>query len=152
MREIKKIVIHCSDSGFGDVDQIRDWHRARGWRDIGYNFVITNGFLFPKSGYDKSFDGIVQVGRPLEQIPAHVKGHNEDSIGICLIGKVHFSFRQIEALIRKCHELMNEFNLDVEDVYGHYEFNPNKTCPNIGMNWVRWMLMWGSNEVKKNPL
>ena len=47
----------------------------RGWRDIGYHFVI-------------GLDGQVHEGRPIEETGAHTKGHNFDSIGICYIGGV----------------------------------------------------------------
>ena len=43
MRKIKEIIIHCSatkenkDYTVADIDR---WHRARGFRKIGYHFVI----------------------------------------------------------------------------------------------------------------
>jgi hypothetical protein len=37
MRAIKQIIIHCSDSEFGNVIQIDRWHRERGWKGIGYH-------------------------------------------------------------------------------------------------------------------
>ena len=43
MREIKKIIIHCSDSEFGDAALIDKWHKERGWTGIGYHYVILNG-------------------------------------------------------------------------------------------------------------
>ena len=78
MRKIRKIIIHCSATQEGkdvSVETIRKWHLKRGWRDIGYHFVI-------------GLDGQVQEGRPIEQTGAHTKGHNFDSIGICYIGGV----------------------------------------------------------------
>lgn len=78
MRAIKELVVHCSATPAGkpfraaDIDK---WHRERGWESIGYHFVIP-------------LDGSIEPGRPLEEIGAHVSGHNTASIGICLIGGV----------------------------------------------------------------
>ena len=43
VREIKKVIIHCSDSDFGTASVIDGWHKERGWDGIGYHYVITNG-------------------------------------------------------------------------------------------------------------
>ena len=44
MRQINKIIIHCSATREGEnytVDTIRSWHvDGRGWSDIGYHFYI----------------------------------------------------------------------------------------------------------------
>lgn len=50
MRQINKIVVHCSATPEGKdftVDNIRDWHiNGRGWKDIGYHYVQLHGLLF----------------------------------------------------------------------------------------------------------
>lgn len=78
MRKIDTIVIHCSATPEGravSVSTIRNWHLKRGWRDIGYHYVIgLNGEIWP--------------GRPVSQKGAHVRGHNTGSIGICYVGGV----------------------------------------------------------------
>ena len=43
MRVIDTIVIHQSDSAFGNAAVIDEWHRERGWSGIGYHWVILNG-------------------------------------------------------------------------------------------------------------
>ena len=72
-RIIKEIIIHCSatkeDKDY-TVAVIDRWHRARGFRKIGYHFVIYR-------------NGDIHVGRSLSEIGAHCKGHNAISIGIC---------------------------------------------------------------------
>lgn len=76
MRRINKIVLHCSATAEGrlftaaDIDSM---HRARGFRKIGYHFFVR-------------LDGTLETGRALEEIGAHVEGHNADSIGICYAG------------------------------------------------------------------
>ena len=78
MREINKIVVHCSATQEGkniSAATIDKWHKKRGWRGIGYHYVI-------------GLDGLIELGRPVEQVGAHVKGHNKNSIGICYVGGV----------------------------------------------------------------
>lgn len=76
------IFIHCSathpgwwaDRSLGEkIREIRSWHKGRGWSDIGYHWVIDR-------------DGAVDAGRPETRQGAHAKGHNRDTIAICLIG------------------------------------------------------------------
>lgn len=75
-RYIKYIIVHCSatargkDFGGNDID---DWHKKRGWRGIGYHYVVR-------------LDGTVDVGRDESRIGAHVQGYNMRSIGVCYIG------------------------------------------------------------------
>ena len=76
MRRIKEIIIHCSATPEGrdyTVEDITKWHKQRGFRTIGYHYVIYR-------------DGSIHPGRPIEQIGAHCAGHNTSSIGICYIG------------------------------------------------------------------
>lgn len=80
---VREVIIHCSDtppSWMGNrtlaeqVAEIRRWHiEERGWRDIGYHWIIGR-------------NGIVASGRAETTIPAQVEGHNAGVIGICLIG------------------------------------------------------------------
>ena len=76
MRKINLIVVHCSATREGKdytVNDIDKWHRQRGFSKIGYQFVIYR-------------DGSIHTGRSIEEIGAHVKGYNSNSIGICYIG------------------------------------------------------------------
>ena len=78
MREINKIIVHCSATREGEnfeVAEIRKWHLARGFNDIGYHFYID---LY----------GEIHKGRDINKIGAHCKGHNRNSIGICYCGGV----------------------------------------------------------------
>ena len=76
MREIRYIVIHAtatpSSMDIG-VDEVRSWHKARGWSDIGYHYLIRRS-------------GALEVGRSEELAGAHVKGYNSKSIGIVYVG------------------------------------------------------------------
>lgn len=76
MQKWEYITIHVSATPEGEdfsVDQIRQWHKNRGWNDIGYHFVI-------------GLDGTIQMGRSLERTGAGVFGHNRNNVQICLIG------------------------------------------------------------------
>lgn len=78
MRKINLIVVHCTATPEGrevTVADIDKMHRARGWRMIGYHYVVY-------------LDGSVHVGRPVAQIGAHVYGHNRYSIGVAYVGGV----------------------------------------------------------------
>lgn len=121
MRKIRQHIIHCSASTFGDVPTIRQWHLNRGWRDIGYHFVIRA-------------DGVVEVGRPLEIMGAHCRGHNRHSIGTCLVGEDEFSPDQFHAL----HKLHKSLSLMFPELipHGHREFTSVKTCPNFDVREI----------------
>lgn len=75
-RVINEIIVHCSATPEGKdytLDTIRQWHRQRGFSDIGYHYVIHP-------------DGTVEEGRDVNIAGAHCSGHNSKSIGICYIG------------------------------------------------------------------
>ena len=76
MRKINLIIVHCSATPEGKdftVDDITRWHKARGFKTIGYHFVIYR-------------DGSIHKGRPVSEEGAHCVGHNANSIGVCYIG------------------------------------------------------------------
>jgi N-acetylmuramoyl-L-alanine amidase len=118
MRTINLIVLHCSASDNPAVDaaEIDRWHRLRGFRCIGYHYFIKT-------------DGMIELGRPLEQIGAHVEGSNIHSIGICLNGLSIKSFTEIqfESLRQVLKALRARF--PKAEIKGHTELNPAKTCP-----------------------
>ena len=91
---LREVIIHCSDSTWGDAEEINKWHKARGWSGIGYHFVITNGYRKQGKIYIPANDGIIERGRALPAVGAHCIGHNK-AIGICLIGKWQFTSKQL---------------------------------------------------------
>jgi len=146
MRVINLIVVHCSDSLFGDAALVRKWHLERGFSEIGYHHVILNGYPDAESLrlHRPKFwlDGAVEPGRPLEQAGAHVQGHNHNSVGICLIGKEQFTQQQFGALVELIGRIRREH--PGARLAGHYELlgagDPPKSCPNLDMEWVRGQL------------
>lgn len=126
-RPINKIFLHCSATKEGKdytVDDIRSWHKARGFSDVGYHYVIYR-------------DGTVKEGRPINQIPAAQSGHNVGSIAICYIGglaedgktpKDTRTSEQKESMYKLLKDLMEKYNLKQTDIHGHYEVS-DKYCP-----------------------
>lgn len=144
MREIDTIIIHCSASEYGNAALFRKWHvEENGWDDIGYHFVIGNAYPTYESHRDNKpvfeLDGNPEYGRKVEIQGAHCKEYNAKSIGICLVGQKNFTSKQFEALIGVIKLIKARFPT-IKSIYGHYEFNPYKTCPNIDMGHLRDLL------------
>lgn len=127
MRELKFIALHCSASPVTldiGAKEIRQWHKAKKWSDIGYHYVIR-------------LNGKVELGRALWKPGAHISGWNESSIGVCYIGGVdsdkkpldtmnerqQASFRAIVKTLRAQHGPL--------EVYGHNDFTNAKACPSF---------------------
>jgi N-acetyl-anhydromuramyl-L-alanine amidase AmpD len=125
MRSITFIVIHCSavrpgqQSSAADIDK---WHKDKGWKGIGYHYVVRR-------------DGSIEKGRPLEQVGSHVVGHNKHSIGICYEGGKDGTGRNVDtrtpaqkvALRRLVEDMHARFPQAV--IVGHHNLNPLKDCP-----------------------
>ena len=137
MRKIDSLVIHCSDSPWGDAAVIRDWHKQRGWRDIGYHAVILNGFRWNSTGYQAVANGLIEPGRDHGTQGAHVKGHNRATLGVCLIGVDDFTPAQFDALWRIVGTWRALYGVPLSGVYGHRELDSGKTCPNFDVqDWL----------------
>ncbi len=127
-----KVVVHCSDSGFGNAALIGKWHLENGWSGIGYHYVILNGWL--ASGiYNSNYNGHIETGRPLNDDPfiskkemgAHVRSHNTGSVGVCLIGRSgSFTDEQRLSLLDVLYQLEEQFS--EIDVFQHSDLDPNK--------------------------
>jgi len=127
MRTINEIIIHCSATPEGrnvTVEDIDKWHKQRGFRCIGYHYVIY-------------LDGSIHAGRPESQIGAHCLGHNAHSIGVCYIGGVAKDGKtpkdtrtaaQKESLIKLIKDLKKKY--PKATIHGHREY-ANKACPSF---------------------
>ena len=128
---IEKLVIHtaAAEGSWYDIEDIDEWHRERGWKMVGYHYFILK-------------DGTIQRGREDHMIGAHVKGHNTGSLGICLQGhgdKEEWTSEQWDSVISLCLRKMDEYDIPVEEIYGHRAFTDRKTCPGtkVDMDEVR---------------
>lgn len=121
MRDIKYIVLHCSATREGQrvtVAQIDQWHKARGFRKIGYHFVI-------------GLDGQIHKGREIAEIGAHVTGNNSNSIGICYVGGLNAAGKpkdtrteeQRAAIFYLLQRLCEQF--PKAQILGHRDFSPD---------------------------
>ena len=127
MRRVDEIIIHCSATPEGKsytAGDIRRWHKEKGWRDIGYHWVIR-------------LDGTIEAGRPEEMEGAHCLGHNAGSIGVCYIGGVADDGRtpkdtrteaQKASLLALVRQLKARY--PGATVHGHNEF-ARKACPSF---------------------
>ena len=133
MREINKIIIHCTATrpNFMEgrslkeqVDEVRRWHVVdNNWSDIGYHYLVGR-------------NGEVTEGRPLKRAGAHTKGQNNKSIGIALFGghgssqddaiTDHFTAKQIEGLRGLLRLLRKKYPMAA--IEGHNKYS-NKACP-----------------------
>lgn len=126
MRKITKIIVHCADTPEGRDDKaadIRRWHKARGFNDIGYHYVVD-------------LDGTIEPGRDVTIAGAHTTGHNADSIGVCYIGGADADMKpkdtrteeQKTALRLLLKYLVQKY--PGAKIYGHRDF-ANKSCPSF---------------------
>ena len=129
MREITKIIVHCTATPEGrevDVEEIRKWHTEapRNWSDVGYHFHIK-------------LDGTLQEGRPIERTGEHCARQNFCSIGISYAGGMTKDMKeakdtrtpeQKDVLTDFLHELKEQY--PKAKIYGHRDFSP-KACPSF---------------------
>jgi len=85
---IDMLVVHCSDTPDYQplgAREIQAMHLGFGWDGIGYHQVIRR-------------DGTREAGRPEYWQGAHVKGVNDRSLSVCLIGRNEFTEAQMNSL------------------------------------------------------
>lgn len=126
---MKFLVVHASaTSPSMDVDAawIDRIHKERGFRKIGYHYVIKR-------------DGTIEKGREEHEMGAHVKGYNQNTLGICMIGGVkesdkvtpedNFTEAQYESLENLFTELHHKY--PEAEFAGHNDFPNHKSrgCP-----------------------
>jgi N-acetylmuramoyl-L-alanine amidase len=155
MRPVSEIIIHCSATRpewlaarptAEKVAEIRRWHiDDRGWKDIGYHYLIDR-------------NGTVATGRPVEQVGAHVAGHNTGTIGVCLIGghgssetdrfEWHFTAAQDKALRVLLADLKRQHK-GIVKISGHNQYAA-KACP--GFYVPTWYLKAAEPVQKPVPI
>ncbi|MFK7892591.1 MAG: N-acetylmuramoyl-L-alanine amidase [Granulosicoccus sp.] len=135
---IHHLVVHCSDTPDDEylgAREIHDMHLGFGWHGVGYHRVIRR-------------DGLVEAGRPDYWQGAHVFGHNEISLGVCLIGRQYFTDAQFDSL----ESVLRQWQLQYPDasICGHRDFSyTEKTCPNFDV--TAWCLERGLENTGPVP-
>ena len=127
VEDIKLLVVHCSDTEDNDKLRAMDLHKMHlnfGWDGIGYHKIINRC-------------GKIENGRPEYWMGAHVKGKNDISLGVCLIGRYKFTAKQylsLEKVLKKWKSLYPKAK-----IVGHRDTgNTNKTCPNFDVkSWAK---------------
>ena len=127
LKDVRLLVVHCSDTNNNQnltAIDIHKMHLKFGWDGIGYHKVINRS-------------GRIENGRPEYWIGAHVKGNNETSLGVCLIGKDKFTKKQfisLKKVLDKWQSLYPKAN-----IVGHRDIgNTMKTCPNFDVKtWLK---------------
>lgn len=129
-RGIDEVIWHCAATPEGKdftVADIRAWHKARGWSDIGYHIVVYR-------------DGSVHVGRPIGQQGAHCADHgkNGGTAGAVYIGGVSKDGKtpkdtrtpaQRSSMLWMTRE-MRRRRASIKRVTGHNQYS-SKACPSF---------------------
>lgn len=123
-RIINEIIIHCSATVEGKdytTEDIKKWHKARGFSDIGYHYIIYR-------------DGSIHNGRNVNISGAHCTNHNAHSIGICYVGGVDKYNKPKDTRTLEQKNSLKNLLLKLKVLYpkatihGHNEY-ANKACP-----------------------
>jgi N-acetylmuramoyl-L-alanine amidase len=128
-RKVTHIVVHCTATPEGrehTAKDVRSWHKKKGWRDIGYHWLVR-------------LDGTVEPGRAETQIGAHVEGHNGTSIGVVYVGGIDKdTFKPKDTRTPAQKKALRDLLLDILGRYpgctilGHRDFpGVNKACPSF---------------------
>ena len=124
MRKITEIIVHCTATREGKdytVNEVRQWHRARGFSDIGYHYLIR-------------LNGSLEEGRNLSIAGAHCVGHNTNSIGVCYVGGLDSEGNPKDTRTREqkiaLKTLLTSLRIAFPDaeIHGHCDFAA-KACP-----------------------
>jgi N-acetyl-anhydromuramyl-L-alanine amidase AmpD len=152
MQNIKYIVVHCSatrattDIG---VKEIAAMHRKKGWRTIGYHYVVRR-------------NGKLERGRPENEPGAHVMGHNGHSLGIVMVGGVkadgfsaETNFTEAQYVELRALLTTLKAKYPAAQIVGHRDLSPDrngngrvekgewvKDCPTFNVSaWFRGITM-----------
>ena len=125
MRKVTLIVLHCDGirpNQHNSVKKIDAYHKSKGWKGIGYHFWVNR-------------QGQVFTGRRLDEVGAHVVGHNKHSIGICYEGGLDSAGNPADTRtpqqVRALRELVERMHAYFPNalIVGHHDLNPMKPCP-----------------------
>ena len=111
-KETNRIILHHTMSGDVSRDVIDEWHKENGWSGIGYHFVIR-------------YNGDIEIGRQIDEMGAHAKHRNDDSIGIAIVGdfsKNDPTDEQYDSLKKLVNELKTEYKISLVEPH-------HRMCP-----------------------
>ena len=111
------------------------------WGTKNGELVVTNPPNFSieniSFNFEQNINGKIENGRPEYWIGAHVKGKNESSLGVCLIGRDEFTveqFNSLKIILKTWKNIYPKAN-----ILGHCNTgNTDKTCPNFDVKtWAK---------------
>jgi hypothetical protein len=128
------IIVHHSATTTGGAAAFDKMHRAKGWDELGYDFVIGNG--------TDTGNGQIEVGSRWvkQKIGAHAKTSdnrfNEYGIGICLVGNFDVerpSPEQLKSLDKLIAYLMVTYHITPDNILRHKDTKVTD-CPGTYLN------------------
>lgn len=133
---IKGLIFHWTDSGPGTkVATVRAWHLARGFKDIGYNWLIEHPTDNPNA---TQWGHLCKFGRRMDEdlyledkeVGAHTLHYNQWFAGIAVVSGPRSPLHplQREAVIQIAHTLQKRYQLPPESILGHRDKNATQ-CP-----------------------
>lgn len=143
-RQWRYIIIHHSATPKGSAEEFDAMHRAKGWDELGYHFVITNGNGGP--------DGLVQVGPRWrkQKHGAHTgktpgNEYNENGIGICLVGNFmthNPTPAQLRSVTELTEYLAERYNISPQNIIAHKDAPNQHTecCGRVFYSYVHSQL------------
>ena len=146
------IILHCSATREGQdikAKTIKQWHKERGFDDIGYHYVID-------------LDGTIEKGREEDLVGAHCKGHNATSIGICYVGGCDKNMKpkdtrtpeQKRSMLSLVRKLVNKYKIPVTQIWAHHDFDKHKACPSFDISefrkdYIKYVFFTGQTNIDK---
>jgi hypothetical protein len=133
-RDWEAIVVHHSATTTGGAAAFDKMHRAKGWDELGYDFVIGNG--------TDTADGQIEVGSRWvkQKVGAHAKTpdnwFNEHGIGICLVGNFDVEKptpKQLASLDKLVAYMMRTYHIPADHVLRHKD-TKSTDCPGRYLN------------------
>jgi hypothetical protein len=128
------IIVHHSATTTGGAAAFDKMHRAKGWDELGYDFVIGNG--------TDTGNGQIEVGSrwTKQKIGAHAKTSdnrfNEYGVGICLVGNFDVERptpEQLKSLDKLIAYLMVTYHITPENILRHKD-TKQTDCPGTYLN------------------
>ena len=134
------IIIHHSltkDSKTVSWQPIRKWHMGL-HPDSPYK-MIDIGYQYGIELVNDRYETL--VGRMEGTVGAHTRGVNGVSIGICLVGNFDNEppdIAQWKILLKLCANICLRYNISADNVKGHREYAPYKSCPGNAFDMIKF--------------
>ncbi len=137
-RDWQYVLIHHSATASGCSKVFDAYHKSKGWRGVGYDFVINNGTCGKEDGEIEAtwrWTG--------QEVGSHCKSGgnvmNKSAIGICLVGdfsKGRPSPKQMIQTVKLVKYLQATFKIPHNRVAGHSDVPGSSTeCPGKYFPW-----------------